>query len=68
MEEKQYQDTKQISVLEAKLDKHIKYENTVIEELQDNLEIVQAHQNELDKAETDDKKHYKENSKKSRLH
>lgn len=56
MEEKQYQEAKKTSVIEDKLEEHIKYENTVTKELQDKLEVVQTYQNELGKAETDDKK------------
>ncbi|OPL32606.1 hypothetical protein AM593_10576, partial [Mytilus galloprovincialis] len=56
MEEKQYQDAKQTSVMGAELEEHIKDDKTVKKELQDKLEVIQTHQNELGKAETDDKK------------
>ncbi|CAG2230938.1 unnamed protein product [Mytilus edulis] len=56
LEEKQYQEAKQTSIIEDKLEEHIKYENTVTKELQDKLKVVQTYQNELGKAETDDKK------------
>ncbi|XP_063404461.1 uncharacterized protein LOC134687931 [Mytilus trossulus] len=52
MEEKQYQDAKQTSLIADKLEEHTKYEKTVT----DKLEVIQTHQNELGKAETDDKK------------